>query len=327
MESINYSLLKPEIALYLKENFTPKENLTLGQIREIFKNDIDKYKNKNHVVDNYSDFSIKSDSINIPMRMYTPLTMKKNCPIIVYYHGGGWIAGSIGSHNNICSLIAKKCECIVISIEYPLAPESKYPMIIKYCFEALQWVYLNAKMLGGDQNCISVSGDSAGGNLATIMTLMARDFKSDIKIAYQILICPVTNLKAFNTQSYLENNSYGLNKNLILYCKELYLNSAEEANDQYVSPLIAEDLTNLPNAFIITSEFDVLRDEGYEYAKRLKQSGVQTLHYQMKKMIHSSIFWPGASLILKDEIEFICELIKENFNAIQKVSEPKLASN
>lgn len=226
----------------------------------------------------------------IPVRVYMP-EGEGPLPILVYFHGGGWVLCNLDTHDSICRSLANLAGCIVVSVDYRLAPEHKYPAAVEDSYAATCWVAENAAAIGGDAKRLAVGGDSAGGNLAAVVSLIARD-KSNPPIAFQLLVYPVTDYCLPGTASYIENQEgYLLNRTDMLWYFGHYLSSAEQAEDPHVSPLKAADLSNLPPAMVITAEFDVLRDEGEAYAQRLQKAGVPVMLKRYNGLIHG-LFGP-----------------------------------
>ena len=208
----------------------------------------------------------------IPVRIYTP-EGKGSFPILVYYHGGGWSIGTLDLYDPTCRFLSKEAGVLVVAVDYRLAPEHKFPQPLQDCYAALQWTVEHASELHGEKNRIAVGGDSAGGNLAAAVALMARD-QNGPKIAYQILIFPVID-NNFDTRSYQEfGKNHFVTRNQMIYYWNQYLNNPDEANNPYVAPGKAKNLTRLPPALVVLADFDPLYDEGDSYAKRLQQAGV-----------------------------------------------------
>ncbi len=209
----------------------------------------------------------------VPIRIYTPAGTAP-LPLLVFFHGGGWVLGDIESHDGTSRELANKAGCIVVSVGYRLAPEHKFPAAPEDCYAATKWVALNAAAFGGDPTRIAVGGDSAGGNLAAAVAQMAADRGGAPGLVHQLLIYPVTNY-AFDTPSYRENGEgYLLTQELMQWFWKQYLSSDEDGKNAYASPLQARELRRVAPAFVITAEFDPLRDEGEAYAARLKEAGV-----------------------------------------------------
>lgn len=206
-------------------------------------------------------------------------------PILVYFHGGGFVVGSVETHDHLCRALANASGCIVASVEYRLAPEHKFPAAVDDAFAATRWVTDNAADLLGDARRIAVGGDSAGGNLAAATALRARD-EGGPALRYQLLIYPVTNHN-FDTPSYHENGSgYMLSRADMEWYWNHYLAREEDGLHPYASPLRAEDLHGLPPALVATAEYDPLRDEGEAYANRLREAGVPVAFTRYNGLIH-----------------------------------------
>jgi acetyl esterase len=220
----------------------------------------------------------------IPLRIYTP-EARGPLPVLVYFHGGGWVIGNFQTHDAVCRLLAKTAPAVVASVDYRLAPEHKFPAAAEDCYAATRWVAENATTIGADPERIAVGGDSAGGNLAAVVCLMARDRKAP-KIGFQLLVYPVT-AHAHDTASYRENaEGYLLTRDAMVWFWNHYLTGEGDGRNAYASPLIAEDLRGLPPAMVITAEFDPLRDEGEAYAKRLGEAGVAVKLKRYDGLIH-----------------------------------------
>ncbi len=222
------------------------------------------------------------------MRIYSP-DGNGRFPVIIYFHGGGWVFGNLDEADHICSAFCNKVPAIVVSVDYRLSPENKCPKAIEDGYDALLWVKNNIEKYNGNLNHIGVVGESAGANIAAIITQISRDKKGP-NISFQLLICPVTDLSNFNTDSYNKfGNGIWLSKQNMEYYADQYLRNREQAADQYISPLLTQNLKNLPPAHIITAEFDILRDDGEKYAKRLSEAGNAVTYKQYKGMIHAFI--------------------------------------
>jgi acetyl esterase len=207
----------------------------------------------------------------LPVRIYRP-SPEPDLPVIVFFHGGGWVLCDLDSHDPVCRLTANEVGAVVVSVDYRLAPEHRYPAAPEDCYFATEWVSAHASELGVDPNRLAVMGDSAGGNLAAVVALMARD-RGGPAVAFQSLIYPVAD-HDFETASYRENaTDYFLTTAGMKYYWDHYV-APEQRVDAYVSPLRAPDLSGLPPAHVITAQYDPLRDEGMAYAARLAAAGV-----------------------------------------------------
>lgn len=205
-------------------------------------------------------------------RIYRPQG-KGPFPMLVYFHGGGWVIATLNTYDASCRALTNAAKCMVVSVAYRQAPEHKFPAAAEDAYAATQWVMSNAARLNGDPKRVAVGGESAGGNLATVSCLMARDRGGRMPV-HQMLIYPVTNY-AFDTPSYQENaNAKPLNRAMMIWFWSQYLRSESDGSNPYASPLRAENLRGMPPATVIIAEIDPLRSEGQAYAQRLRQAGI-----------------------------------------------------
>lgn len=226
----------------------------------------------------------------IPIRVYTPQGTEP-FPVLIFFHGGGFVLGSIKIYEELCRALTNGADCIVVSVDYRVAPEHKFPAAVEDCYAATKWVARNAKAIGGDPTHIAVGGDSAGGNLAAVVSLMARD-QGTSPLVYQLLVYPTTSF-ALDTPSCQENaDGYFLTRDDMVWFRNLYLRSNADRDDPYASPLQAQDLRGLPSALVITAEFDPLRDEGEAYAARLREADVAVVCTRYNGMIHGFLSMP-----------------------------------
>ena len=227
----------------------------------------------------------------IPVRIYTPLGTAP-FPVLVYFHGGGWVIGNLDTHDGICRSLANRVGCLVVSVDYRLAPEHRFPAAPEDCYAATRWLAEHAGSLGGDKGRIAVGGDSAGGNLAAVVALMARD-RGGPKLAFQLLVYPATDTD-FETRSYRENSEgYFLTRADMVWFWNHYAPRDEDRRNPYAAPLRAASLRGLPPALVITAEFDPLCDDGNAYAARLREDGVPVRLSQQDGLIHG-FFQMGA---------------------------------
>lgn len=253
----------------------------------------------------------------IPVRIYTP-EGEGPFPALVYYHGGGWVIGDLETVDVPCRMLANRANCVVVSVDYRLAPEHKFPAAADDSYAAAKWVVENAASIEVDADRVAIGGDSAGGNLAAVVALMARD-KGEISLAYQMLIYPVTN-HSYATESYTENaDGYLLTKDSMVWFWDHYLRNEDDGKNPYASPLQAKDLSGLPPALVLTGEFDPLRDEGEAYAQRLKEAGVEVEAARYDGMIHGFFWMPGV-------LEQGRKSIEQAANALKQVFEGSVAS-
>jgi acetyl esterase len=230
-----------------------------------------------------NDLTIPAPEGEIPLRIYRP--SEGSLPVVVYFHGGGWVIGSIDSHDGYCRSLANAANCVVVSVEYRLAPEHKYPAATNDAYAAVEWISQNAETIGGRAGPIGIAGDSAGGNLAAVVALMSRD-RGGPAIGCQVLIYPITDCH-LETPSYLQfAEDYFLTRRAMIWFWDQYCPNPSERNQPYASPLRAETLNNLPPALILTAQYDPLRDEGEAYAASLREASVPCRLIRYDGMIH-----------------------------------------
>ena len=237
-----------------------------------------------------TDILVDGADGQIPVRLYDPAP-GETLPLVIYIHGGGWVMGSIDVVDKPCRELANAARCKVASIGYRLSPETKFPGPAEDCYAATRWLVEHSDELGFDRGNINISGDSSGGNLAAVVTLMARD-RGGPHISRQLLIYPVTAPEHESPhESYTTfAEGYMLSRRSMRWFWEHYVNSAEDARDPYASPLLADDLSGLPPGIVITAECDPLGDEGIAYAERLKNAGVDIELKTYPGAIHG-FFW------------------------------------
>jgi acetyl esterase len=226
----------------------------------------------------------------ITLRIYRP-DSKFNLPLIVYFHGGGWVQGSLETHENSCRRLAKQNNAVVVSVDYRLAPEYPFPVPGGDCYTATVWAVEHAGSFGANPAQLIVMGDSAGGNMAAIVSLMARD-KNGPQISLQVLIYPALDATLSMPSVHKLGKGYLLTEAKMQWYRDHYCGIEPDKKQPYLSPVFASDLTNLPPALIITAEFDPLKDDGEVYAKRLKESGNEVVFKEYKGMIHAFLAMP-----------------------------------
>lgn len=223
----------------------------------------------------------------IPLRVYIPLTLPQGITAagLVFYHGGGWVLGDLESHDAVCKQIAARAGIVVVAVDYRLAPEHKFPAAVDDCIAATAWVAQNATSLGIDPDKLLVGGDSAGGNLAAVVAIHARDHAGP-RIAAQLLVYPVTDL-AMDTPSHSDPEAgVSLTHEAMRWFCDHYLADQSEIGDWRLSPLKAPSLENLPPAFVSTCGADPLHDEGEEFARRLRDAGNLVVHSDYRGQFH-----------------------------------------
>ena len=221
---------------------------------------------------------------DITVRVYSPGGAGTH-PALVFFHGGGWVIGDLVTHDGVCRSLTNAARCAVASVDYRLAPEHRYPVATEDSYAAFQWVLGHAARLGIDPRRVAVGGDSAGGNLAAVVSLMARDRGTPLPV-FQALVYPVTN-DDLDTASYRENaTGYVLTREGMRWFFRHYLAREEQGREPYASPLRAPSLAGLPSALVQTAECDPLRDEGEAYAARLRDAGVPVTVTRYPGMFH-----------------------------------------
>jgi acetyl esterase len=233
------------------------------------------------------DYVIAAPGGELPVRRYRPHDAAGPLGALVYFHGGGFVLGSIDGHDALCRQLCVSARCAVFSVEYRLAPEHKFPAGVDDAFAAVKWVHASAGELDVDPSRIAIGGDSAGACLATVAAGLARQHGGP-PLVMQVLFYPVTDLRSMDTPSYLENaDGYFLTRADMLWFREQYLTSLQERASPLCSPLASTDLAGLPPALVITAEYDPLRDEGEAYARALEAAGVKVVLQRYDGMIHA----------------------------------------
>jgi acetyl esterase len=233
-----------------------------------------------------TDREIPGPAGPIPVRVYRPAGDAPK-PVVVYYHGGGWVLGSLETHDGTCRRLADGADAVVVSVDYRMGPEDRFPAAVEDSYAALTWVAANAAELGADAARLVVAGDSAGGNLAAVTSQLARDGGPAIRS--QLLIYPVTDHE-FTSVSMEENaEGYYLSRDMMRWFYDHYLNDPSEGDDPRVSPIRHDDLTGLPPAFVLTAQYDPLRDQGMAYAEALRAAGNDVAMTNYEGLFHGFI--------------------------------------
>ena len=282
--------LHPQAQRYLDDlaaaNGKPWHEIPVEESRELF-NSLDVVFGQGPELPSIEDQVILE---RIPIRIYRP-SDDPSLPVIVYFHGGGWVVGNIQTHDAVCRNLSRATKCAVVSVDYRLAPEHKYPAAFADAFAATVYVSEHAKELRVDAERLIVAGDSAGGNLAAAVALKSRD-QGRPQIEKQILIYPVIEPN-FDTNSYLAfAENYGLTRVTMEWFWQQYLNPA--GNDGRYVRLANIDAEGLPPAFILTAEYDVLRDEGEHFACRLEEAGVSVRQKRYEGVLHGFVHFAGV---------------------------------
>jgi len=307
------------IGLVKKANAPEFWQLTPDQAREQYSLRVAKLAVKEPIL-RTEDRRIPGPGSHIPIRIYTPREARpgEKLPVLLWFHGGGFVIGSIDTHDSVCRMLANQADCIVVSADYRLAPECKFPAAVADCEAALKWVALHAVEFGADPQAIGVGGDSAGANLATVVAILARD-AGHPKIAFQLLIYPCAAPEPETPSHYKFAEGYVLSRNTITWFFRLYQRSRADSNDFRFAPLIADDLANLPPALVLVAGYDPLRDEGVDYAKRLIEAGNRVRLVNYEGMIHGFILMGGAVDDAKRAVAESAQALREAFAATRAV--------
>jgi acetyl esterase len=246
----------------------------------------------------------------IPLRVYTPMGVTGQDALasgLVFFHGGGWVIGDLDSHDTACRQLAQGAGRIVVAVDYRLAPEHKFPAAIDDAIAATEWIAANAMQLGIDAGRLVVGGDSAGGNLAAVVAIHARD--NGPTLSGQMLIYPVTDLAMSHPSHSEPETSVLLTHNVMRWFRDHYANSEADHADWRGSPLRAADLTGLPPAIVVTAGADPLRDEGDDYARKLAAAGVKVMHKTWPGQFHGFFTMgkviPEANALMADLVAWL----------------------
>lgn len=255
----------------------------------------------------------------IPLRVYTPRQSAEPLPVFVWMHGGGHVVGSIDSYDALCRMFALRVDCVVVSVDYRLAPEHRFPAGVDDCFAALCWVGAHAAALGGDAARIAIGGDSAGGNLAAVCAILARDAGFPA-LAFQLLVYPRTAADEESASHRTFAEGYLLTRRTILWFHGHYRNAEDDRSDFRYAPLVCQDLTRLPPALVIVAEFDPLRDDGIAYAQALERAGNRVTLSEYGGMVHSFFSLGGAVDTAREAHAEAATALKAAFRAIRRAN-------
>jgi len=266
-------------------------SLSVAEVRQYLL-ELRKLAGELELVAKVEDHQLPESAGNVTVRIYTPQGSAP-FPILVYFHGGGFVGGDLNSLDAQCRTLTNRVGCLVVSVDYRLAPEHPFPAAVYDAYAAIQWVAHHVEEFGGDATRLAVGGDSAGGTIAAVVTLMARD-RGEPALIYQVLIYPATDM-TMSSASYEENGEgYGLTRDTNRWFFNQYLPGDADRKNPYISPLWVSDVQNLPPTLVITAEFDPLRDEGEMYAARLKEAGVKVESSRYDGMIHGFFQMAGV---------------------------------
>jgi acetyl esterase len=266
------------------------ETLTPDEARQTFRDGRAAVQPDPQDVAEVRDISCPGPLGDIKLRTYRPLGAGAHevLPALVYYHGGGWLLGDLDSHDVACRHYANGARCRVVSVDYRMAPEHKFPAAVGDCAAATRWVVAQADALGIDRARVAVGGDSAGGNLAAVMALMARDGELQ-PLVFQLLVYPVTDLGMSHPSYRCITGGVPLTSKTMEWFIGHYLRGPKDRADWRASPLRAADLSGVASALVLTASYDPLCDEGVEYARRLEREGVRVMHLHFSDQTHGFV--------------------------------------
>ena len=285
-----------------RESYRSRRTFTQPDAPEVFK---------------VEDKVASANGLNVPVRVYHPpaAQTQKNLPGLVYLHGGGWTIGDLDTHDVLCRSLCLEAEVVVVSVDYRMGPEHKFPAAYEDTLAAFNWTVSHAESLGIDPQRLAIGGDSAGGNLSAAACIGLRDNPEvAVQPAYQLLIYPAT-IMWQDTPSYHANGKdYMLTKESIAYYTDNYLSRREDAKDWRASPQFANSHKNLPPAFVMTAGFDPLRDEGLMYADALSKAGVSTQYVCFERQIHGFITMGRVMQEANTAVSLCASVLKANLH-------------
>ncbi len=238
------------------------------------------------------DRRIDGPAGDIPVRVYSPSATPKAEPALVYYHGGGWVIGNPDTHDEVCRALAETAECVVVSVDYRLAPEHRFPAAVDDALAAFRWVRDHADELGIDARRIALGGDSAGGNLSAVVAQLTKG--DAIPPCFQMLVYPVVDLRCDSGSYDSFAEGFFLTRDAMHWFRDKYLDNEAQREDPRASPLLSDDVSGVAPAFIATAGFDPLRDEGRAYAEKLAAAGVVVSHRCYEGAIHGCLSLAGV---------------------------------
>jgi acetyl esterase len=273
-----------------QKGFPPTHTLSAAEARAFYRERRQFTQPRPPAIGHVQDLEAGGPNGPIPLRLYRPQGSAPAdvLPVLVYCHGGGWVMGDLDTHDTLCRELANLAGCALVAVDYRLAPEHRYPAAVTDCIAAARWVHDHADELKLDGLRLAVGGDSAGGNLAAVVSINARD-RGGPPIAFQLLIYPATDMHCTAPSQAENGQGYLLTRDTIDYFVGHYIADRVQYGDWRASPLLCPDLSNLPPALVLTAGFDPLRDEGAFYAQRLTDSGNRTSYVLFPRQIHGFV--------------------------------------
>jgi acetyl esterase len=265
----------------------PYETLTPNEAREFYRAGRRVLQPEPPEVAEVRNLQAPAPQGDIPLRLYRGIGTERRAalPALIYFHGGGWVMGDLDTHDGVCRLIANAAGIAVISVDYRLAPEHKFPAAVDDAMTATEWIAAHGATLGIDASRLAVGGDSAGGNIAAVVALIARD-RGGPRLRFQLLLYPATDFVVSDAPQRERFEGFPLNVVTMNWFRDHYLRGTGDYGDWRASPLRAPDLSRLPRAYVLTVGFDPLHAEGALYARRLQEAGVPVRHRHVERQMH-----------------------------------------
>ncbi|HXA71847.1 MAG TPA: alpha/beta hydrolase [Stellaceae bacterium] len=265
----------------------PYETLTPSEAREFYRAGRRVLQPEPPEVAEVRNLQAPAPQGDIPLRLYRGIGTERGAalPTLIYFHGGGWVMGDLDTHDGVCRLIANAAGIAVISVDYRLAPEHKFPAAVDDAVTATEWIAAHGATLGIDASRLAVGGDSAGGNIAAVVALVARD-RGGPRLRFQLLLYPATDFVVSDDLQRERFEGFPLNVVTMNWFRDHYLRDTGDYGDWRASPLRAPDLSRLPRAYVLTVGFDPLHAEGALYARRLQETGVPVRHRHVERQMH-----------------------------------------
>jgi acetyl esterase len=262
-----------------------------------------------------ANFSIAGRRGAIPVRHYRPVGKNANdvLPVLIYFHGGGWVVGDLETHDALCRQLSNASDCAVIAVDYRMGPEDKFPAAVDDAEDVVRHVAANGAQLKIDATRIAVGGDSAGGNLSAVVAIILRD-SAGPTIKFQLLIYPATDMAMEHPSHALFAEGYSLTRELMHYFRGHYLDDMAEIKDWRASPLHAKNHGNLPPAYVLTAGFDPLRDEGKDFADKLAVAGTKVRYQCYDGMIHGFITMTGVLDVANEAVADCANELRANLS-------------
>jgi acetyl esterase/lipase len=299
-----------QLALKLEDLAGGFEPRPAPEVRERRRHDARVFRGKVIEVARVDERDIPGPAGPIGARLYVPDGARTPAPLVVYYHGGGHVIGDLDTHDQPCRFLAREIPALVLAVDYRLGPEHPFPAAVDDAAAAFSWAHAEAESLGADPERIAVAGDSAGGNLAAVVAQLAHAAGGP-EPAFQALLYPVTDYSSFKRPSYATfAEGFFLTREEMDWFRENYFADDADRTDPRASPILADDLSGLPPAHVVTAAFDPLRDEGEEYARRLEVAGVPTTLKREPDLVHGFINAVGVSSRAREAVGSIAEAIR-----------------